>query len=118
MSNIILTTPEELKAIVQDAVSGLLSKSPVKEESLPDTITLATALDLLVEHGYPTSRAKVYKLTSAGAMPHRKYGNKLVFSRKELLQWAQGNTRQVGDLGSVASAIAASANRKNRSYGK
>lgn len=42
---------------------------------------------MLDEYGMPTSKAKIYKLTSAGEIPHRKYGNKLVFSRKELQEW-------------------------------
>ncbi|WP_418408883.1 helix-turn-helix domain-containing protein [Alistipes sp.] len=37
----------------------------------------------------PTSKAKIYKLTSSGEIPHRKYGNKLVFSRQELLRWME-----------------------------
>jgi hypothetical protein len=41
----------------------------------PDTITLAAALELLRENGYPTSKGKIYKLTSANLLPHRKYGN-------------------------------------------
>ena len=51
----------------------------------PDTIALSGALELLRDNGYPTSRAKIYKLTSARLLPHRKYGNRLVFSRRELL---------------------------------
>ena len=46
---------------------------------------MPAALDLLREHGYPTSKGKLYKLTSANLMPHRKYSNKLLFSRRELL---------------------------------
>lgn len=112
MSNIILTTPEELRAIVGEAIAELLPKTAPKE-SQPDTITLSTALDLLTEYGYPTSRAKVYKLTSAGTIPHRKYGNKLVFSRKELLKWAEGQATQVGNSSSDAVlALARSAKSK------
>lgn len=111
MSNLIITTPEELRAIVKEAISGLITQSSVKE-SLPDTITLTTALELLAEHGYPTSRAKVYKLTSSGAMPHRKYGNKLVFSRKEVLEWASKESIRVGDHAEAVLSIARSTRRK------
>ena len=91
MNNLILTTPEELRAIVGEAIAEHLPKQ-INQEPQPDSITLTVALELLAENGYPTSRAKIYKLTSAGAMPHRKYGNKLVFSRKEILEWAQNQT--------------------------
>lgn len=111
MSNLIITTPEELRAIVGEAIAQHLPKQTAKE-SLPDTITLTTALELLAENGYPTSRAKIYKLTSAGTMPHRKYGNKLVFSRAELLEWAEGQSIRIGDHSEATQTIARSARRK------
>lgn len=58
-----------------------------------DTISLADAMKMLDEYGMPTSKAKIYKLTSAGEIPHRKYGNKLVFSRKELREWMEVQMR-------------------------
>lgn len=87
---------DELKAIIRgeiEAVQQLLEAKPIH-----DTISLADALKILDEYGMPTSKAKIYKLTSAGEIPHRKYGNKLVFSRKELQGWMEeqiDNTREV-----------------------
>ncbi len=92
MNNIIITTPEELKAIISEAVANVVPKVSNQKE-LPDNITLETAVQLLKEFGFPTSKAKIYKLTSSGTMPFRKYGNKLVFSRKELLEWAEQQTK-------------------------
>lgn len=111
MSTIIVTTPEELRAIVNEAIAEFMPK-PQKKEDQPDTITLISAIDLLKVNGYPTSKAKIYKLTSSEEMPHRKYGNKLVFSRKELLQWAVHQTRSVGNHAEVALTLAKSAGRK------
>ena len=112
MSNLILTTPEELKAIVGEAIAEYLPKQTPKE-SQSDTITLTTTLELLTENGYPTSRAKVYKLTSSGTMPHRKYGNKLVFSRREVLNWAQSQTYDKRDeMSETVITLARSARRK------
>ena len=111
MSTIIVTTPEELKAIVNEAIAEFLPKTQIKE-SLPDTITLNSAVDLLKENGYPTSKAKIYQLTSVEKMPHRKYGNKLVFSRKELLQWAATQTRSIGNHSEITLTLARSARRK------
>jgi len=96
MTNIVLTTPEELRAIVCEAVFGILPKS-VSNQSSIDTITLNDALELLKEHGYPTSKAKMYKLTSEGTIPCKTYGKKLVFSRKELLDWAENQTKPKRD---------------------
>lgn len=111
MSNLIITTPEELRAIVKEAISELITQSPTKEP-LPDTITLTTAIELLAESGYPTSRAKIYKLTSSGAMPHRKFGNKLVFSRRELLSWADSQSIRVGNNSEAVLNIVQNARRK------
>ena len=111
MTNIIVTTPEELKAIVNEAVPELLPRVNTKIVP-PDTITLSTTLSLLDEQGFPTSKAKIYKLTSAGKMPHRKYGNKLVFSRKEVLEWANGQTKSKETSSDSILFIARSARRK------
>lgn len=92
MSNIIITTPEELKAIISEAMANAVPQMS-NPKDLPDSITLETAVQVLEEFGFPTSKAKLYKLTSSGAMPFRKYGNKLVFSRKELLEWADQQTK-------------------------
>lgn len=115
MTQIVVTSAEELKAIIRDVLSERTEPTTGVE---PDNITLNRVVELLNGLGFPTSKAKIYKLTSTGSIPCRKYGSKLIFSRKELLQWAQGNTKQVGNLSSIASAIASSANRKNRNYGK
>ena len=113
MQNIIVTTPEELRAIVCEAVSTFL---PKKNESAPqvDTITLNDALVLLCQYGFPTSKAKMYKLTSTGEVPCRTYGNKLVFSRKELLQWAENQTKPKYDRTTATLTLARSARRKMR----
>jgi hypothetical protein len=111
MSNIILTTPDELRAIVSEAISSAFPK-PVSNPSQIDTITLNDTLELLKEHGYPTSKAKLYKLTSTGNIPCKTYGNKLVFSRKEILLWADNQTKPKHDSGRVTMALARSARRK------
>jgi hypothetical protein len=111
MNNIIITTPEELRAIVSEAVSGALPKT-ASGQSQVDTITLTDALELLMEHGYPTSKAKIYKLTSAGEIPCKRYGNKLVFSRKVLLQWAESQTKSKSDSSNISLTLARSARRK------
>ena len=111
MSNIIVTTPEELRAIVSEAVSGALPKQASSQPQI-DTMTLNDVLELLKEHGYPTSKAKIYKLTSAGTIPCKTYGNKLVFSRKEVLLWAENQTQPKHDSAKVGLALARSARRK------
>ena len=64
------------------------------------------------------SKSYLYKLTAKKEVPFRKYGNKLLFSRKELLTWAENLAKRVNDKDEAALAIAKSANRKIRNYGK
>lgn len=111
MEKIILTTPEELREIIVEAVSGKITGSETPKE-LPDSITLETAIRVLEESGYPTSKAKIYKLTSSGSMPFKKYGNKLVFSRKELLNWAEQQTKSPRDHSDIMDNLYKSVKRK------
>lgn len=117
MTNIILTTPEELRAIVSETVSQTLAGLTTTKDQ-PDNLTPDAAVEALEQHGFLISKARLYKLTAKGEVPFRKYGNKLIFSRKELLLWAESLARRVGDKGKAALNIAQSANRKLRSYGK
>lgn len=94
MTQVIVTSPDELKAIISEVFSTLVPTVRTAKEQ-PDNISLNTAVSVLAELGFPTSKAKIYKLTSTGAMPYRKYGNKLLFSRLELLEWANNQTRRI-----------------------
>lgn len=117
MTNIVLTTPEELRAIVSETVSQTLAGF-ARPKNEPDNLTPDAAVAVLEQHGFIISKAKLYKLTAKGEVPFRKYGNKLLFSRKELLAWAESLARRVNDKGMAALAIAKNANRKLRSHGK
>ncbi len=113
MNELIITTPEQLRTLIEEAVRSSMHSPPVGQaKEPPDTITLATALELLGENGYPTSKGKIYKLTSANQLPHRKYGNKLVFSRRDLLAWAESQTHIKPDRSEAVLELARSARRK------
>lgn len=86
--NIILTTPEELRAIVSETVSQSLAGF-TQPKNEPDNLTPDVAVEVLERHGFLISKARLYKLTAKKEVPFRKYGNKLLFSRKELLTWAE-----------------------------
>ena len=92
MMQIVVTSAEELKAIIRDVLSEQTEPTATGVQS--DNISLNKAIKLLNELGYPTSKAKIYKLTSTGALPCRKYGNKLIFSRVELLKWVDTQIKQ------------------------
>lgn len=92
MMQIVVTSAEELKAIIRDVLSEQTEPTATGVQS--DNINLSRAIELLNEWGYPTSKAKIYKLTSTGTIPCRKYGNKLIFSRVELLKWVDTQIKQ------------------------
>lgn len=117
MNQIILTTPEELRAIVSETVSQSLA-GLARPQDEPDNLTPDAAVEALGRHGFLISKARLYKLTAKGEVPFRKYGNKLLFSRKELLAWAESLARRVNDKSGTALAIAKSANRKLKGHGK
>ena len=112
MKEIIITTPEELRTLIEEAVKSSIRQPQKQSTELPDTVTLADAIEILREHGYPTSKGKIYKLTSANLLPHRKYGHKLVFSRRDLLAWAESQTHIKPDRSKAVLEIAKSARRK------
>ena len=116
MNQIILTTPEELRAIVSESVSQTLAGLTLPKNE-PDNLTPDAAVGVLEQHGFLISKARLYKLTAKGDVPFRKYGNKLLFSRRAAVM-AESLARRVNDKGEAALAIARSANRKLRSHGK
>lgn len=102
---------------MSETVSRTLAGFPLPKNE-PDNLTPDAAVEVLEQHGVIISKARLYKLTAKGEVPFRKYGNKLLFSRKELLAWAESLARRVGDRSEAALAIAKSANRKLRYHGK
>ena len=90
MANIIVATEEQIQEAVFNAVSKFFSgnQQAISCSDLPDTLSMPNALKVLEDNGFPTSKAKLYKMTSQEQIPFMKYGNKLVFSRKALIEWA------------------------------
>ncbi|GHT05872.1 hypothetical protein FACS189440_08610 [Bacteroidia bacterium] len=111
MNQIIVAEEDKLRAIVHEEVSKLFQVKQTPKTEI-DTMTLTGALALLAEYGYILSKAKLYKLTASGSIPCRKFGQKLVFSRKDILSWAEGQTKPKRDFSEVSLTLARSARRK------
>ncbi len=86
MIDLIITTKDELTEIVREAVSQAMTRVE-KNKPQVDTLSMDGVLELLAENGYLTSKAQIYKFTSLRLIPYMKLGNKLLFSRKEILEW-------------------------------
>lgn len=65
MNQIILTTPEELRAIVSESVSQTLA-GLILPKNEPDNLTPDAAVGVLEQHGFLISKARLYKLTAKG----------------------------------------------------
>lgn len=87
---------KELELLIESAVNkGLESKlaSPSEPTTPDDRCGLNEACIIIGTPGKPASKAQVYKLTSENKVPHQKYLNRLVFSRRALNAWVAANTR-------------------------
>jgi excisionase family DNA binding protein len=113
MTEIIITTPDQLERVVMQALQKAL---PVKEKEIsaepPDTCSLEQALAFLAEHGYVVSKSKLYKLTALKQIPFKYFGRKIIFSRKELLAWMESLTMPDSSAANVLQTLARSARTK------
>jgi excisionase family DNA binding protein len=94
-----------ISAAVREGLSSLQThQRPVQE----DRIGIDEACSLT---GY--SKATIYKMTFTGEIPFRKYGKRLVFSRKELSEWISNRTVRIQSATEISSErLRISANRR------
>ncbi len=72
MGEIYVATDDQLQEAIYKGISKYFTSTKDAKE-LPDTMNLDNAVKMLEEHGFSTSKAKIYKLSSAGEIPFRKY---------------------------------------------
>jgi excisionase family DNA binding protein len=105
--------PEAVGVLIQkvENLEQLLQQKQIAEVELPDRIDSMEEACKITGLG----KSKIYKLTSTDGIPHKLMGNRLVFSRSELLAWLETNTvtRQPKSK-TVLSSIALSAANKSR----
>ncbi|MDH6310730.1 excisionase family DNA binding protein [Dysgonomonas sp. PFB1-18] len=115
MKEFILTTPEQLDEIVQNAIKKVLpDKKKDKPPKIPDTYSVEQALSFLLENGYKLSKSKLYKMTADKLLPFRYFGRRIIFSRHELLKWVEQQTVASSNKNETLLAIAESARKKSR----
>lgn len=111
---LILTTPEALAEIVEQAVQKCQRKQNLLAETISARLNLQTAVDFLNQEGFPISASKLYKLTAEGKIPHQKFGHRLVFDRGALAAWAEAQLRSRPDGTDARTAIARSARKRDK----
>lgn len=117
MNNIIVTSPDELRAMISDAIQEVLPKLAnfrrKNEQIETDNLTVEQAAIFLREQGSPIKRETIYALAFRKKIPYRKVGRRTVFSKRELMEWIESRTTRPDEVKSEAVLqIARSANRK------
>lgn len=116
-NTVIVTTPAQLQSIISDAVNAILPKlADFRRKNEPvetDGMTVEDAARFLTEQGIPTTRSTLYNLVYKNTIPHKKFGRRTVFSKKELLAWVESRTVRPEDKQTAAALrIAQSAESK------
>ena len=115
-NNVIVTTPTQLQNMINEAVGAIIPKLAEfrrKNEAVEvDAINIEDAARFIAEQGVPTTRATLYNLVYRNSIPYRKIGRRLLFSRKELLQWLDSRTTCPGNSKADAALKLAESARK------
>lgn len=111
MEKIIVSSEDQLVSLIESAVGKILKVEPPKGEI--DRISgIKAAAKYLNTVGYSISHSQFAKLTAKGLIPCRKFqGRGLLFSKKELVTWAESKCTPVGQSNAVL-MLAKSALRK------
>lgn len=96
MTEIIVTTPEQLQTTIEAAVSKAFeayTKKPTTPENIEnDNLTIEEAAAFLNDNGCKITVQTIYTKKLQGKIPCSKIGSRLVFSKKALLAWIERHT--------------------------
>ena len=101
----------QAKEMISDLLSQEIQKA-VNPTNEPDILKIDQALNFLSLQGWPTTKQTIYNLVFKKEIPYRKVGRRVVFSRKELLQWIESRTVRPASKSDAALALANSVNSK------
>lgn len=111
MQTIYQIDKKDLQEVLSQIVLSTLADIPkAKEEPRPDRITIDEAAELT-----GLKIPQIYKLTHRREIPFKKFGKRLVFSRREIQQWIDYRTQVPKPSNIVENAICESAARKSLS---
>ena len=97
---------EIIAGIVHDAISDAKQKAQAEVMNIDDAVVF------LKENGLPITKKSLYGKTFSGTIPFKRIGKRLVFSRKELLQWIESRTYRPHSQSDEALRLAESARKK------
>lgn len=114
MSIIYQLSKEELRQTLSEIVSETLSQhiktTALSREKLPDKIMDVDEVSEITG----LKKSVIYKMTHKRELPFKKYGKRLVFSRRELQNWVDAKTTIPDTLNTVEKSLAEAASTKLR----
>lgn len=101
-TNLIVTTPERLQSIVENAVITALKREqesqPAKRsmnlEQFDQFMRIQDVVNFLYCNGVSITQATIYRRVSDGTFPYQKVNNRLMFEKSEVLQWIELNSKK------------------------
>lgn len=103
-----------IKGIISEELRAITSKEP--EPAKSESINIDDTVVFLQENGYPITKGSLYNLVSKKAIPCKKIGKRVVFSRSELISWLEQKTEKEVSKSESVLLLAESARKKSTSY--
>jgi excisionase family DNA binding protein len=90
MTNLIVTTPEQLASLIDQSVRKALAEHTPKSSLLDDQpINIDEAAAFIKK-----PKSTIYQMTSTRKIPFNKVGKQLLFFRKDLLAWIEESKKK------------------------
>ena len=102
----------EVKEVFNELILTLGYLQFEKPKPQSDTMDVDETMEFLKDQGIPVTLSSLYNRTFNRSIPFRKMGKRLLFSRKELLQWIESKTTRPESKSDAALRIAQSINSK------
>ncbi len=115
-NQVIVVTPVQLRNLIDESIRDILPKlADFRRKNEPvetDGLSIDDAVRFFANQGIPTTKQNLYNLVFKKEIPYRKVGRRVIFSRKELLQWIESRTVRPASKSDAALALANSVNSK------
>ena len=115
-NQVIVVTPVQLRNLIDESIRDILPKlADFRRKNEPvetDGLSIDDAVRFFANQGIPTTKQNLYNLVFKKEIPYRKVGRRVIFSRKELLQWIESRTYRPHSQSDEALRLAESARKK------
>jgi len=113
MDSVIVVTESRLIELIENAV-GKYFKQVEAPRQEPDNISgQKSAINYLRENGYEICKSTFSTRTARGMIPCRRFNKRVLYSKNELIAWAERNCERVVQS-NASLMLAKNANRKLR----